>query len=210
MIKRYLGAAAVMAALLFPKASAQSLEETFRTPPEEAKPLMIWQWMDGMVTREGITADLEAYKAAGIGGVQQFLVGGDAGSRYVLDLGDVKNLAVVRVNGTALPTLWRTPFRVDVTGLLRKGENVLEIDVTNLWLNRLAGDEREPDDIRWAEPTRMGGGSFMLEVPEWLRSGSARPSQGRKAVVSYKVIRKDTPLLPSGLIGPTVLLQVEK
>lgn len=38
---------------------------------------MIWQWMDGMVTREGITADLEAYKAAGIGGVQQFLVGGD-------------------------------------------------------------------------------------------------------------------------------------
>ena len=66
-----------MAALLFPKASAQSLEETFRTPPEEAKPLMIWQWMDGMVTREGITADLEAYKAAGIGGVQQFLVGGD-------------------------------------------------------------------------------------------------------------------------------------
>ena len=134
----------------------------------------------------------------------------DAGSRYVLDLGDVKNLAVVRVNGTALPTLWRTPFRVDVTGLLRKGENVLEIDVTNLWLNRLAGDEREPDDIRWAEPTRMGGGSFMLEVPEWLRSGSARPSQGRKAVVSYKVIRKDTPLLPSGLIGPAVLLQVEK
>lgn len=118
-----------MAALLFPNASAQSLEETFRTPPEEAKPLMIWQWMDGMVTREGITADLEAYKAAGIGGVQQFLVGGD---------------------------------------------------------------------------------SFMLEVPEWLRSGSARPSQGRKAVVSYKVIRKDTPLLPSGLIGPAVLLQVEK
>lgn len=134
----------------------------------------------------------------------------NAGSRYVLDLGDVKNLAVVRVNGTALPTLWRTPFRVDITGLLRKGENVLEIDVTNLWLNRLAGDEREPDDIRWAELTRMGGGSFMLEVPEWLRSGSARPSQGRKAVVSYKVIRKDTPLLPSGLIGPAVLLQVEE
>lgn len=128
-MKRSLFLAAVTAALLFPKASAQSLEETFRTPPEEAKPLMIWQWMDGMVTREGITADLEAYKAAGIGGVQQFLV---------------------------------------------------------------------------------GGGSFMLEVPEWLRSGSARPSQGRKAVVSYKVIRKDTPLLPSGLIGPAVLLQVEK
>ncbi len=53
-----------------------SLEAAFRNPSDETKPIMIWQWMDGLVSREGITADLEAYKAAGIGGVQQFLVGG--------------------------------------------------------------------------------------------------------------------------------------
>ena len=132
----------------------------------------------------------------------------DPGSRYVLDLGKVCNLAVVRINGTACPTLWRTPFRTDVTGLLRKGENILEIEVTNLWVNRLVGDEQEPEDILWAKPGRMGGGSLMQEMPEWLRTGSPRPSQGRKAVTSYKFFRKDSPLLPSGLLGPVVLRQL--
>ncbi|MGN1263835.1 MAG: glycosyl hydrolase, partial [Prevotella sp.] len=58
-------------------AEAQSLYETFQHPPQEAKPLMIWQWMDGVVSERGITVDLEAYRDAGIGGVQQFLVGGE-------------------------------------------------------------------------------------------------------------------------------------
>ena len=51
-------------------------DSAFDCPPQEARPLMIWQWMDGIVTAEGITADLEAYRSAGIGGVQQFMVGG--------------------------------------------------------------------------------------------------------------------------------------
>ena len=57
-------------------AAQGKLEDMFRNPTDEAKPIMIWQWMDGLVSKEGITADLEAYAAAGIGGVQQFLVGG--------------------------------------------------------------------------------------------------------------------------------------
>ena len=48
------------------------LEEAFLHPSDAAKPIMIWQWMDGVVSKEGITADLEAFKAAGISGVQQF------------------------------------------------------------------------------------------------------------------------------------------
>ena len=131
----------------------------------------------------------------------------DNESRYELNLGEVKNLAVVRINGQALPVLWRPPFRVDVTRLLRKGENQLEIDVTNLWVNRLVGDEREPDDLRWTEQRRPGSGAFILEEPDWLRNGTPRPSQGRKAVVSYKIFSKDEPLLRSGLLGPVVLQQ---
>ena len=46
---------------------AQTLDEVFQNPPQEARPLMIWQWMDGVVSSEGITADLEAYREAGIG-----------------------------------------------------------------------------------------------------------------------------------------------
>jgi len=131
-------------------------------------------------------------------------------SRYVLDLGDVKNLAVVRVNGQPLPVLWRPPFRIDVTDFLRKGDNNLEIDVTNLWVNRLVGDEREPDDLRWTEQRRPGSGAFILEEPDWLKNGTPRPSQGRKAVVSYKIFTKDEPLLPSGLLGPVVLREVSE
>ena len=55
----------------------QTLEQAFLSPSEDAKPIMIWQWMDGLVTKEGITQDLEAYQKAGIGGVQQFLVGSE-------------------------------------------------------------------------------------------------------------------------------------
>lgn len=51
-------------------------DSLFTNPPSDARPLIIWQWMDGVVTREGITADLEAYSKAGLGGVQQFQIGG--------------------------------------------------------------------------------------------------------------------------------------
>lgn len=134
----------------------------------------------------------------------------DNSSVYELDLGEVKNLAVVRINGKTLPTLWRTPFRVDVTGMLHKGDNQLEIEVTNLWKNRLIGDEHEPDDILFPEPGQGSRWRMMLEEPDWLRNNTPRPSQGRKAVVSFKSVTKDDLLLPSGLLGPVVLRQVSR
>jgi hypothetical protein len=57
-----------------------------------------------------------------------------------LDLGEVKNLAEVIVNGRSLGIVWKKPFRVDVTNALKAGENKIEIRVTNLWVNRLIGD----------------------------------------------------------------------
>ena len=58
----------------------------------------------------------------------------------MLQLGKVKNLAEVKVNGKSAGTVWKQPFEVDVTGLLNEGDNQLEIEVTNLWVNRLIGD----------------------------------------------------------------------
>jgi hypothetical protein len=69
------------------------------------------------------------------------------GARLWLDLGDVKNLAEVSVNGRPLGVLWKAPFRVDVTGVVRPGENALSVAVTNLWVNRLIGDQ-QPDAAR--------------------------------------------------------------
>ncbi len=62
------------------------------------------------------------------------------GQTYLLDLGDVKNLAEVSVNGKNMGTVWKKPFRIDVTNALKTGPNTLEIKVTNLWVNRLIGD----------------------------------------------------------------------
>ncbi|MFD2719641.1 glycosyl hydrolase [Hymenobacter monticola] len=57
-----------------------------------------------------------------------------------LDLGDVKNLAEVIVNGKSLGIVWKKPFRVDVTNALKTGDNAVQVKVTNLWVNRLIGD----------------------------------------------------------------------
>jgi hypothetical protein len=64
------------------------------------------------------------------------------GAQLWLDLGDVKNIAEVEVNGKSVGTVWKKPFRVDVTNTLRSGENKLTVKVTNLWVNRLIGDQQ--------------------------------------------------------------------
>jgi hypothetical protein len=64
------------------------------------------------------------------------------GSQIWLDLGSVKNLAEVIVNGKSLGIVWKTPFRVNVTESLKQGENALEVKVTDLWVNRLIGDQQ--------------------------------------------------------------------
>lgn len=127
------------------------------------------------------------------------------GARYILDLGKVKNLAVVRINGKTAGTLWTAPFRIDITSFIKKGTNSIEFDVTNLWLNRMVGDEFEPEDIEWSEAKRAGAGRSMLKVPEWLEKGTPRPSKNRKTVVVYKFFTTNEPLLESGLIGPVTI-----
>ncbi|CAN5513399.1 hypothetical protein BH10BAC2_BH10BAC2_41450 [soil metagenome] len=57
-----------------------------------------------------------------------------------LNLGDVKNLAEVIVNGKSLGILWKKPFRVNIISALKPGENTVLVKVTNLWVNRLIGD----------------------------------------------------------------------
>lgn len=60
---------------LFGQAWADSLEQAFRSPPDAARPLTWWHWLDGNITQEGITADLESMKRVGLGGVYLFNAG---------------------------------------------------------------------------------------------------------------------------------------
>jgi len=98
----------------------------------------------------------------------------DGGPAVALDLGDVRDVAEVRLNGKRLGIRWHPPYRLDVSGAIRPGENRLEIRVANLWHNRIVGDAALPPDRR---VTRM--------VP----------------ATHYDRVR-NKPLVPSGLLGP--------
>jgi len=119
-----------------------------------------------------------------------------------LDLGDVREIAELRLNDQNLGVLWRRPFRVEVSNALRAGKNTLEIDVTNLWVNRLIGDEQYPDDCEWNE-------SYLVRWPEWLINGKPRPATDRVTFTTWKHWNAEDTLLPSGLIGPVTLSGVK-
>jgi len=64
------------------------------------------------------------------------------GAHYLLDLGDVRDLAEVAVNGNYLGILWKTPYKADITAALKPGNNEILVQVTNLWVNRIIGDQQ--------------------------------------------------------------------
>ena len=129
------------------------------------------------------------------------------GMRLILDLGDVKHFADVTVNGRAFPTLWKPPFRVDITDALGAGDAPstveLEVRVTNLWPNRIIGDDFKPED------STFGRGKPLMERhlngwPAFIREGRPSPS-GKVTFATWKHWTKDDAPLPSGLLGPVVL-----
>ncbi|MHB1461474.1 MAG: glycosyl hydrolase [Armatimonadota bacterium] len=71
-----------------------------------------------------------------------------AGSIVMLDLGDLRELADVTLNGQSLATLWRPPFRVDISKVVKTGSNHLQVLVVNTWLNRYVGDRGLPPEQR--------------------------------------------------------------
>lgn len=93
------------------------------------------------------------------------------GSSLWLDLGQVKNLAEVVVNGKNMGIVWRKPFLVDISSALRAGKNTLEIKVTNLWVNRMIGDA-QPDAIK--KYTYITWGFYNAQSP-LLPSGLLGP-----------------------------------
>ena len=83
-----------------------------------------------------------------------------------------------------------------ITDVVKDKGNQLEIEVVNLWGNRLIGDENMPDD-------GVNNGKW----PEWLLEGKPRTS-GRYTFTTHRCYKKDMLLQVSGLLGP-VLIQVE-
>jgi alpha-L-rhamnosidase/Glycosyl hydrolases family 2, sugar binding domain len=98
-------------------------------------------------------------------------------SRIIIDLGDVKNLAVVTVNGTEIGEVWHAPYRLDVTSAIKAGNNEIQIKVINAWVNRLIGDEQ--------------------------------PGATKITFTDVKPYKANSPLQPSGLLGPVTVIRSE-
>jgi (4-O-methyl)-D-glucuronate---lignin esterase len=101
------------------------------------------------------------------------------GAHLWLDLGNVEDIAEVTLNGKSLGIAWNNPFKVDLTAAIHPGTNQLSITVTNLWVNRLIGDQQP-----WA-----------------LK---------KYAFTDFTPYKADSPLLPSGLLGPLHLVSVAR
>jgi len=122
-----------------------------------------------------------------------------------LDLGTVNHLARVKVNGRDLGVVWCAPWGVAVPkGLLKRTGNVLEIEVTNVWANRLIGDEQEPEDCVYT-PGYMGG-RYLKRFPDWFAKHEKRPSAGRYTFTTWNYFDKNSKPVSSGLLGPVRLM----
>jgi hypothetical protein len=97
------------------------------------------------------------------------------GQRVLLDLGEVKDIAEVRLNGRQLGVAWTKPFRVDMTNALKTGENKLQIAVTNQWPNRLIGDGKLPPGKRFTNTNVLDYYQPKRGGHQLLRSGLLGP-----------------------------------
>ena len=356
LIVRIIVLTAVLANISFPSYTATKssqidiLEKNFLTPPISARPWTMWQWMDGNISKEGITADLESIERVGIVGVYIFFVSTvndlfldnyvthirNLGLKYGIKLGveaynnvpcieaayagrsDIaigefwlkggfmdyckKMASASHVYGNAVtgaeaftarperakwqahpyslkalgdkafcqgvnrlylhsyphqpwlnrapgmtlggwgtqftrtqtwweqPKPWMeylarsqyllqsglfaadicfldiedSPFHVDISSSVKEGRNSLEINVVNLWPNKLIGDKQKPDGAEWQKGGMHAGSSHILKSwPQWVQDGMPN-TEGRtlSTALHYK---KEDPLLPSGLLGPVTL-----
>ena len=121
-------------------------------------------------------------------------------TRWTLDLGQVRDVATVSLNGGKSICLLEPPYRIDATDLLVQGTNIIEIDVVNCWPNRLIGDARlRAKKVK--EPR-----STLGNWPAWVLDDKPGSGSGIYTWSTYGgVYPPDTPLLPAGLLGPVTI-----
>jgi hypothetical protein len=129
------------------------------------------------------TADPEARRFAGAACYStSFTLPADAADHWLLDLGEVRESARVRINGKPAGMVIAHPFRLDVTGLLLVGANTIEIEVTNLSANRIRDlDQRKVGWKKFHDINIVDHHYKKFDASEW-------------------------PVEPSGLLGPVKLL----
>ncbi len=98
-------------------------------------------------------------------------------TKVILDLGNVLEMASITINGNKMAVKWSAPFQFDITNYVKRGDNNLEVEVVNLWPNRLIGDSKLPEEKRLTKTN----------------------------IKKYEAADSETLLRESGLLGPVKL-----
>ena len=182
----------------------------FRKP---VKPEGTWKlsfpvdwYSGGSATKSIVLADmvdwstLEDEDMRYFSGTAEYEYQGDLAGVRSVDLGKVHEFAEVFVNGRQLVALWRPPYRFDLPDCPITN---LRIKVTNLWPNRIIGDERtKKADSEWEDPAAQSTYKRTLKaIPAFVREGKPSPT-GRKTFTTWHHWYKDDKLRPSGILGP--------
>jgi len=99
-------------------------------------------------------------------------------TKAILDLGNVLEMASIKINGHQMPVKWNAPFQFNISSYIKPGNNQLEVEVVNLWPNRLIGDAKLPPEKRLTKTN----------------------------VMKYDMPGADSLLRPSGLLGPVQVM----
>ncbi|MEP6724903.1 MAG: glycosyl hydrolase [Bacteroidota bacterium] len=101
-------------------------------------------------------------------------------TKAILDLGNVLEMSSITINGQKMPVKWSAPFQFDITNYIKPGNNQLEVEVVNLWPNRLIGDSKLPAAKRLTKTN----------------------------IIKFDDPGSESLLRPSGLLGPVKLIFV--
>jgi len=122
-----------------------------------------------------------------------------------LNLGKVNCIAHVFINDKDAGVVWTAPWKINIPSAWLQSTNKLGIEVTNVWANRLIGDEQQPDDMEWLPNAYFyNSGKYLKEFPEWFLENKPRPSK-RYWFTTWNYFNKDSPLTPAGLLGPVMI-----
>lgn len=119
---------------------------------------------------------------------------------YYIELGIVHDIAQVKINGKDLGVIWCAPWRKEISGMLKEGNNEIEIKVANRWINRLLGDSQKPD----ANVRTLKFESGFMEGKEY-KTGRYTFTP-KIAMLGFTI----TEPLYSGLMGPVKILKMNE
>jgi hypothetical protein len=123
-------------------------------------------------------------------------------NKVQLDLGRVAVAAKVKINGKEVGVLWKYPYVIDISDFIIAEKNNIEIEVTNLWTNRLIGDERFPPNDAY----QIESGNFpKTQMPAWYTNNRPRPDGERKTFTTAPFYKATDELQSSGLLGDVKL-----